>query len=151
MISVFLSNFIIFLLYCASEAAITQIIFNHAKPLLTTLSQHFLRIGRSFCLPSHEEKHRYQVFNVSFTSAETQRPTNDKFYRLTELSIKKCNNQSNALHFSQPHSITGTTIIIHLCYLLRKCSKLINIYYIYMDVRFLRRHVFPCFEEYFKF
>ena len=62
--------------------------------------------------------------------------------------MKKFNNQSNALHITQQHSITCTTIIIHLCYLLRKCSKLINIYDIYMDVRFLGRHVFPCFEEY---
>ena len=70
---------------------------------------------------------------------------------LNELSIKKCYNQSKALHITQQHSITCTTIIIHLCYLLRKCSKLINMYYIYMDVRFLGRHVFPCFEEYFTF
>ena len=66
---------------------------------------------------------------------------------LTELSIKKCNNQSNALHITQWHSIT-CTIIIQLSYLLRNFSKLINIYYIYIDVRILRRHVFPCFEEY---
>ena len=70
-ISVFLSNFIIFLLYSASEATIMQIISNHAKPLLTTLSQHFLLIGRNLCLPSHEGENRYQVFNVSFTSAKT--------------------------------------------------------------------------------
>ena len=44
MISVFLSTFIIF----PSEATITQIIFSHAKPLLTTLSQVFLGVGSNF-------------------------------------------------------------------------------------------------------
>ena len=47
---------------------------------------------------------------------------------------KKCNNQSNAINITKQHPITCTIIIIDLSYLLRIFSKMINIYYIYMNV-----------------
>ena len=57
------------------------------------------------------------------------------FKYLNELSIKKCNSQSNAIQITQQHPITCTIIIIDLSYLLRNFSKLINIYYVYMNVK----------------
>ena len=97
----------------------------------------FLKLeGTSLC-------YRYQMFRMfwvyllylSFTSAKTWSLKMTHFKYLNELSIKKCNNQSNAIHITQQHPITCTIIIIDLSYLLRNFSKLINIYYIYMNVK----------------
>ena len=143
MVYVFLYNFIIFVLYCASGATITQTTLSHTKPLLTSMPQHFLEVRRNFSVLSYQGEHRYLIFHmfwvyllyVSFTSAKTQSLQMTHFKYLHELSIKKCNNQSNVIHITQQHLITCTIIIIDLSYLLRNFSNLINIYYIYMNVK----------------
>ena len=128
MISVFLSNLIVFLLHRTSEATVTQIFSVMLSPFSQLCLNSFLGLeGNPVYPPSKKSRDISSsmcfgttpftscIFHISWNIE----PANDTFKVLTELSIKKCNNQSNAPHITHQHCITCTTIVIHLSSLLK--------------------------------
>ena len=100
--------------------------------MLSHISQLFLNSHLGLertCLPTYQVNHRYQILlyvsclpkfpYVSCTSVKTQCLPNGVFYILTELAIKRCNNQSKAIYIIQQHPIASTIIIIDFSYLMK--------------------------------